>query len=111
MVISGAERCSGDFGDTSLMRTPAQSGAALESPRARVPYIAGYEFSPATALRSGAPTIYWKCCLRAYGHSHSRAGTPRKKLPNNVHKAILPLDVSRLPANQVDMRYALGKEV
>ena len=37
--------------DWSIMRANEQSCAPLESPRARVPYIAGCEFSPATTTR------------------------------------------------------------
>ena len=41
-----AARRRGEFLDSSLVRTHVQSRAQIESPRARVPYTAGCEFSP-----------------------------------------------------------------
>lgn len=60
-------RCSGDFADSSLVRTDAQSRAEIESSRARDPYMARCEFSLATALRERAHTEYCMRFLGAYG--------------------------------------------
>ena len=49
-----AERTCGDSRDPPLTRTYAQSRAELGSSRARVPYVAGCEFSPPTVLRTAA---------------------------------------------------------
>ena len=57
----------GDFGDSSWARTHAQSRAPLESSRARVPCIAGYETSSATMLRTAALQSNWTRLLAAYG--------------------------------------------
>ena len=70
--VAGTRRW--DFGDSSLVRIHAQSRAELESPRARVPYIAGCEFSPVTVLLTGAQTTYFKRYRRAYGHGRSEVG-------------------------------------
>ena len=49
MLASGRRRV--DLGDSSRMPTHAQSPLEIESPRARGPYTAGGEFSPAPVLR------------------------------------------------------------
>lgn len=71
-------RCQG-FGDSSLVRTRAQSRAEIESPRARVPYMAGWEFPPATVVSPDALVSKRKRSLVAYGapqhhlhHGYSR---------------------------------------
>ena len=69
-----AGRCSGDCGDSSDMRRPAQSRAEIESPRARGPYTVRCEFSPATTLRHAAQAKYSKRFLDAYDHRHSPVG-------------------------------------
>ena len=66
-MTSGAGRCSGDSVDSSDVRTHAQSRAQLESPRARGPYTARCEFSPATVLRVTALQSNSTRCLVAYG--------------------------------------------
>lgn len=65
--------------DSSTVRTNAQSRAQLESPRARVPYTAGGEFSLATVLRGSAHTAYSKRFLDAYGSHRPRTRTPSSK--------------------------------
>ena len=50
--VAGRRR--GDFGDSSPVRTHAQSRAEIESTRVRGPHTAGCEFSPATVLRPAA---------------------------------------------------------
>ena len=67
MVTFVAETSRRDFVDSSLVPTHAQSRAGIESPRARVPYIAGCEFSPATVLRAAALQSKSKRFLTAYG--------------------------------------------
>ena len=74
----GAGRRRGDFRDSSRVPAHAQSRADIESSRARVPYIAGCEISPATVLRAAALANYSKCFRAAYGHNRSRAGVPRR---------------------------------
>ena len=54
MVTFVAGRRCREICDSPLVRTHAQSRVELESPRARVPYIAGCEISPATVLRADA---------------------------------------------------------
>ena len=56
-----------DFSDPSLARTHAQSRAELESSRARVPYIAGWESSSATVLRTRAQQSKRTRSPAAYG--------------------------------------------
>ena len=73
----GAGRRPRESSDSSNVRIHAQSRAELESSRARVPYIAGCEFSPATVLRTGAQPKYPTRCRPAYGHCPSRAGPSR----------------------------------
>ena len=66
--MNGAERRRGEFYNPSVTRTPAQSRAELESPRARVPYIAGWEFPTTTDVRVNAHDTYSNCFRAAYGH-------------------------------------------
>ena len=73
-----AERGCREIRDSSPVRTHAQSRAELESPRARVPYMAGREFSLATVLLGSAQTDYWKCFLGAYGSHRLRAEAPHR---------------------------------
>ena len=73
-----------EFWDSSLMRTHAQSRAEIESPRARVPYAAGWELPPGTRLRAGARVKYWNRSPGAYGHRRSSAGTPRSYVEDQV---------------------------
>ena len=54
----GADTRSAELLASSHVRTHAQSRAGIESSRARVPYIAGREFSPATTLRTRAHAKY-----------------------------------------------------
>ena len=62
-----AERTSGDLSNQTHVRTHALSRAEIESPRARVPYIAGWEFCPATAMRGCAPRFKRQRYPVAYG--------------------------------------------
>ena len=64
--------------DSPQVRTSAQSRAALESPRAREPYIARYEFSPAALLRAGTLTSKQTRSLDAYDPHLSRAKAPHR---------------------------------
>ena len=79
-----------EFRDSSLMRTPAPSRAEHESPRARVPYIAGCESPPGTRLRTGAHVKYWNRSPSAYGHRRSSAGTPRTYVGDQVRGTMHP---------------------
>ena len=90
----GAGRCSGDFGDSSLVRRPAQSRPQLESPRARGPYTARSEFSRATVLRADAQAKYSKRFRPAYGLRPSTAG-PRIVRParSSVRHATLAVEL------------------
>ena len=54
-----AERRRGELADSSCVRLHARSRTTLEFFRARVPYIAGCEFSPPTVLRIAAQAPYW----------------------------------------------------
>ena len=63
-----AGRRRGDFPNRSNVRTHAQSRAELKSSRARVPYMAGGEFSPATVVRPDAPQWKRTRSLAAYGY-------------------------------------------
>ena len=66
MFVAG--RRSRDLGDSSRMRTHAQSRPEIESPRARSPYTAGSEFSPATVLRPAALQFERKRFHAAYAN-------------------------------------------
>ena len=57
MTFGAGRRCR-KICDSSLMRTHAQSRAEIESPRARVPYMPGCEFSPPAVLPGSAHTAY-----------------------------------------------------
>ena len=74
MFIAGTRRR--DFRDSSHVRTPAQSRAEIESPRARGPHTAGSEFSPATELRAAALQSKQTRFLAAYGPHRPRAAAP-----------------------------------
>ena len=89
------------------MRIHALSHAELESPRARVPYIARCELPPKTRLRADARVKYWNRSPGAYGHRCSSAGTPRShiegQVPGTMHRRTstpwTPLRVGRrMPA-------------
>lgn len=71
----GAERGCPEIRDSSIERPHAQPRADLESPRARVPCMAGSDFSPATVPRGTAHTAYWKRFLGAYGSHRPSART------------------------------------
>ena len=58
-------RCSG-ISELSLVRAHAQSRAHIESPRAWVPYIAGWQFLLPTELRTDAPQTHRKRYRPAY---------------------------------------------
>ena len=102
----GAGRRGSDLPDSSLVRIDAQSRAQLESPRARVPYMAGSEFSPATVLRGAAHTSYWKCFLGAYGSHRPSAGTPRRT--SSTKFPAPPADRRRDPELPVTVAYVAG---
>ena len=74
----------GNSSNRSNVRTHAQSRAELEPSSARVPYIAGCEFSRPPALRTAALQSKSKRCRVAYGagHPHSpltRATSAKRK--------------------------------
>ena len=89
MFIAG--RKSVEFCASSLVRTDAQSRAEIESPRARVPYMAGCEFTSATVLRTTALQLKRSRFLAAYGHRHTtqRALRPfnKNQVPGLLHRA------------------------
>ena len=62
-----AERRWEDFCGQSRVRTDAQARAEIEFPRARGPFTAGCQFSPATKLRSDAPQSKRSRSLVAFG--------------------------------------------
>ena len=70
----GTGRRSGDIADLSLGRNHAQSRAELESSRARVPYIAGCEFSFAPMMRTPALKLKSKSTLAAEVNGKRAAG-------------------------------------
>ena len=65
--MNGAGTRGRDFGDSSHVRTPAQSRADLESPRARVPHTAGRRISPTTGTHPLALQSKSNSFLPAYG--------------------------------------------
>ena len=65
-----AERRHRNSADSPFVRTSAQSRAAIESPRARVPYTDGTEFSASPVLRTAALQSKRTCFLPAYGVTH-----------------------------------------
>ena len=87
-VVSTRRR---ELRDSSIMRTPARSRAELESPRARVPYIAGCDLPPETRLRTGAHVKYPTRYPPAYAHFPSNGGTPFSYVRDEVHCAMLRL--------------------
>ena len=71
-----SEKKYGDFRDTSLVRTHAQSQAEIESSRARYPYTARGEIFPTTALRAAALQLKPSRFLAAYGAGYLIYQTP-----------------------------------
>ena len=86
--------------DSSPMRTPARSRTELESPRARVPYIAGCEFSSRTRLRTGAHVKYPTRYPAAYAHSRSNDGPPFSYVGAAVHHVMHQPPQTRIPARR-----------
>ena len=77
----GATRRRGDFQHSSHTRIHAQWRAELESARGRVPYLARYEFSPLTVVRTATQARYSTRFRVAYGDCRSRAYSPRHTSP------------------------------
>ena len=95
-VVSTRRR---EFRESSLMRTHARSRAELESPRARVPHIAGWEFSSGTRLRSGAHVKYPTRYPPAYAPARSNGGTKFSYVGEDVHRVMhRPITRTRIPA-------------
>ena len=94
-----AERGREDFGDSSHVRTNAQSSAGLESSRARAPYMAGGEFSPATVLRAGALKSKRPRSLPAYGAQELAAQRLTQPYPPtaSVGDVVTPTIAPRAP--------------
>ena len=63
------------------VRTHVQSCAELESLRARVPYMAGYEFSPSTLLRAAALQSKSTRSVAAYAVLWKATIPPRVQIP------------------------------
>ena len=84
--VAGRRR--GDFWASSLVRTHAQPHSELESIRARVPYMARRESSPATVLRTGALQSRRARFLVAYGARHRTAQRLAQRKP---HEGIYPM--------------------
>ena len=74
----GADTKHPELVESPVVRTHAQSRAELESPRARVPYLAGYEYSAATVLPAHAQAKYSKRFRAAYGRDRSKAEAPHR---------------------------------
>ena len=83
-----AERGCANFQNPPRVRSCAQSRADVESPRARVPYIAAYEFSPSTVLRTAALQSKPSRSLAAYG---GPSLTNRLISHRNLLRAVSPL--------------------
>ena len=75
-LVAGTRRP--EIFESSLVRTHAQSRAGIESSRARVPYTAGCEFSPETAVRADAQAKNPKSFRAAYAHNRSGVGALRR---------------------------------
>ena len=86
-VMNVAERRRGDFGDSSRVRTHAQTRAEIESPRARGPYMAGCEISSATVLRTAALRLKRQRSLVAYGQRRAQSGPHRSYANDYVPNA------------------------
>lgn len=90
--------------DRSHARNSAQPRADLESPRARVPYMFGCEFSPATAVRADAHQSKRTRSLVAYGvdgDRRSSGGTPRSYLGDQVSGVMhWPASLPWIPARR-----------
>ena len=93
----------GDFGDSSLVRTHAQSRAGIEFPRARVPYTAGCESPAATPLRTAAQAQYRRRYRSAFGHRRPPTGAPRPYVVHEHPGAVHPL--TRWPWNTAHRAY------
>ena len=76
--MNGAGRRWGEFWNPSRLRPRAQSRAGIEYPRARGPYMAGCELSPATVLRAAAQAKYSKHFRAAYGTYRLRPEAPHR---------------------------------
>ena len=80
------------------MRRHARSRAELESPRARVPYIARCELPPGSRVLTGAHVKYSTRYPPAYAHSRSHGGTPFSYVGDEVHCAMHgPITRPRIP--------------
>lgn len=82
-----------EFFESSLTRTDAQSRAQLESPRARVPYIAGGEFSASPLLRTAALRSKPTRPLAAYGAANL---TTKRRVQQKPVTRTLPTATSSL---------------
>ena len=80
----GAGRRRADFRDSSDVRTPAQSRAELESPRARVSYMAGGKILFSTVLRAVARYNYCTCYPFAYCHVRPTTRAPHLYVERDV---------------------------
>ena len=85
------ERRCREICDSSLVRADAQSCTQLESLRARVPYMARGEFSPATAMRADALQSKFTRSLAAYVPKQFTAEPlPERKQGYRTHDHHLP---------------------
>ena len=91
----GAVRRRREFFDSPIVRRDAHSCAQLESPRARVPYMAGVEFFAATLLRVSAQTNYRTRYQAAYGPlsftNPTTAAPIRQKVVTDPRQSAVPL--------------------
>ena len=106
MNIAGTER--GEFCDLSLVRTRAQSYAGIECPRARVPYLAGCQNSPATVLRASALQSKSARFLAAYGADKLTAqrhvqGKPLRENSPNATEVVLRNPTDDMSGNDFGM--------
>ena len=85
-----AGMCSGDLGESSCVRTPAQSRAEIEPPRARGPYTARGDLSSATGLRAHALQSKPKRYLPAYGAALRPQRSRTDRLLRNARRTSTP---------------------
>ena len=89
MNIAGTRRR--EFCNSSHVRTTAQSRAYLEPSRARVPHMAGCEFSTATVLRASALRSKRSRSLAAYGAARL---TAQRRTHRDLFGAVSPSELA-----------------
>lgn len=96
-VMFGAGRSGRENFDSLIVRTDAQSCAGLESPRARVPYMARGEFAPATTMRADALKLERKHYPPAYAARLNRQACQSTTMDSTSAAASMSRTLATIP--------------